>query len=462
MKKVFKFFMAASAITIVLTSCSQNEFPVNGDITPEPETSELATLTVNFSGGPATRAITDNNANADELKATSATIFVFNAQNSYQTDTTVSLPGPYSTPTGYAVTFNVPTGNAKRVYVGLNFTTPLRDSVRLNGLAALTYSIADQEGLFYASGNGNTPTFNGNLMFNDSTVIADIKPGQNTVNVNVERMASKITVKKQGELQQNTSITVSNATFDISTLEFAMGNKNTKILPMKEQTMTIDPNWKSDSVAVYQSDFQNEFSMRGVNFAQWDLGQFKRVDDLNTPITARQVKYALENTHEKPRPGEVTYVTIKVKFDPQVIATSFDDATKKPITVPSASVSKKDTLHVVIDNNTYYYYTARDTAAKHVLYLRQFLQDADYSTYYGQYCFYNVFLNSNPLGKEYQTRRNEFYDVGLEKISRLGRPYSELNPGESNQIIGATSSITVNISVNPWSLVDMGGQILGD
>jgi hypothetical protein len=460
MKKVFKLFMAASAITLVLTSCSQKEAQL--DILPEPEALELATLTVNFSGGPESRAITDANANNDELKATSATIFVFSAQNSYQTDTTVNLPGSHNTQTGYAVTFNVPTGNAKRIYVGMNFTPALRDSVRLKGLSALTYSIADQENLFYASGTGNTSTFNGNLMFNDSTVIADIKPGQNTVNVKVERMASKITVRKEGELQQNQFTVVSNATFDASTLQFALGNKNTKILPMKEQTMTIDPNWKSDSVAVYQSDFQNEFAMRGVNFSQWNLAQFKPVDDFNTAISGRQTKYALENTHEKPRPGEVTYISIKVQFDPQFIATSFDDATKKPITVPSSNVLNKDTLHVVIDNNTYYYYTARDTAAKHVLYLRQFLQDADYLTYYGRYCFFNVFLNSDPTGKEYQTRRNEFYDVGLAKISRLGRPYSELDPQESNQIIGATSSITVNITVNPWSLVNMGGQVLGD
>jgi hypothetical protein len=459
MKK--KFFMAVSAVSIILTSCSQSE-PISV-IDVEPISSELATLKINLSGAPATRAISDANANPDELKATSATIFVFSAQNSYQADTTVNLSN-HSTQSGYEVTFHVPTGNGKRIYVGMNFSQALQDSVRLNGLAAMTYPIVDQENLFYASGTGNTPNFNGNLMFNDKPVIVDIAPGHNVASVAVERMASKITVKREGELQNNSTVTASNATFLTPTFKFAMANKNIKILPMKEQSKMIDANWKSDSVEVYKNDFQNEFAIHKMTYpTQWDTTRYVPVDDNNTSINNRQTKYALENTHEMPRPGEVTYVSLKVKFVPQFIATAFDDTTKRPVTVPVGSVpANMDTLHVVIDNNTYYYYTDRAIAAEHIGYMRQFMADADYSTYYGQNCFYNVFLNSDPTGKDYQANRNEYYDVGISKISKLGRPYPELDKEEMNNIIGATSSITVSITVNQWTMVDMGGQVLGN
>ena len=198
---------------------------------------------------------------------------------------------------------------------------------------------------------------------------------------------------------------------------------------------------------------------------QWDIARYVPVDDNAASIPTRQTKYALENTHELPRPGEVTYVSLMVKFEPQFVATAFDDTTKRPVTIPVGSApagTNMDTLHVVIDNNTYYYYPDRAVAEEHVLYLRQFMADADYSTYYGRNCFYNVFLNSDVATKEFQTNRNEFYDVGISRISKLGRPYPELDKEEMNQIIGATSSITVSITVNPWTMVNMGGQVLGN
>lgn len=458
MKKMFKFFMTVAAIAAI-SSCSNEEvLPGDGPVT----SSEKATLTVQIAGGgQATRAVDDANATTDELKVSNATIFVFNAQNAYQADTTVTLSSAHEDGNNkYKVSFQVPTGN-KRIYVGLNFTAAMKDSVKTKGLAALAYAINDQEDLFYVSSNSTSTNFKGNPMFNLSPVYANIASGTNTASVNVERLTAKITVIKEDPLDKG-SVKASNATFS-NDIKFAMGNKNIKIFPMKDQSSDgRDPNWVASNYTSYKSDFQHEFEVLGKAWNQWETSKFVPVDDdKNVDVKNRKTKYAFENTHEMAQQGEVTYVAVMVKFTPEKIATSFDGTSLTPVTVSPSGT--EDSLHVVIDNNTYYYYNDKDEAQKHIDYLNTFLpigNKTSFTTYYNQTCFYQVWLNSDPSSKEYQAKRNEYYSVGLKNISKLGSPYPEID--DPTSIIGATSSITVNITVNPWSLIDMGGTILGD
>ncbi|GHU58646.1 hypothetical protein FACS189411_14420 [Bacteroidia bacterium] len=465
MKKMFKFFMTVAAIAAI-TSCSNEEI-ISGEGTVA--SSERATLSVTISGGSqATRAIDDLNANTEELKASKATIFVFNDQNVYQADTTVIL-GTSGIDVGnnkYKVEFHVPTGANKRVYVALNFSDAMKNAVKSSGLTAMTYAIAGQENLFYVSYNTtpNYGTYFGNPMFNEGIVTTDVVQGAaNSANVTVERLTAKITVVKETNSPlAKGNITTSNAIFSNSDIKFAMGNKNTKILPMKEQTSWIDPNWDGN-LSLYSSDFQHEFEIKGKQYNQWDDAQFIVVDDQITPERDRKTKYAFENTHELAQEGEVTYAAIAVKFTPEKIATSFDGGTNTPITTPYTTGSKADdSVFVVIDNNAYYYYADSLEAKKHTTYLNNLpgATGVSHTTYCNLTCFYRVWLNSNPSSKEYQTKRNEFYSIGLSDINRLGDPYPEID--DPTSIIGATSAITVNITVKEWSLVNMGGVILGN
>ncbi|MDR2496242.1 MAG: Mfa1 family fimbria major subunit [Tannerellaceae bacterium] len=468
MKKIFRFLAASAVIAAsvtTITSCSSEE-PLTPGTGPDLASGkEKATLTVTFSGTASTRAVTDANANDNETAISKATIFVFNAQNAYEVDTTVLTP-PSAGANKYEVTFYVPTGNNKKVYVGLNLDNQMINNIKLNGLGDMSYPLASQEGLFYISGNTTDPNFKGNPMFNDKPVVVDILPSTvNAANVSVERMTSKVTVNTEGNLDQPGLKKASNANFDPSTLEFAIGNKNNKILPMKEQsTSWIDPNWTSLSVADYAIDFQHEFAVKDKTYGlDWDVSKFVAVDASTVKVEDRNTKYAFENTHKDARYGETTYATIKVKFTPEAYATSFDPILNKPV-VTTQTPANTDTLHVVVDNNSYYYYTDRLEAQAHVAYLNHSMQTAtnDYTTYYGGYCFYNVFLNADPTTKEYQTYRNNYYQVSIAEIKKLGRPYPEIEDSNKNNIIGATGALTVNITVNPWSLISMGNIILGD
>jgi hypothetical protein len=461
MKKMFKFFMTVAAIAAI-TSCSNEEI-ISGEGSVNPN--EKAALTVMIAGGgQATRALDDTNATTDELKVSNATIFVFSAQNAYQADTTVVLSQHATTTDNvYEVEFHVPTGNNKRVYVAINFSAAMTNLVKTNGLAALTYPITAQEGHFYGTGTN----FGGNPMFNDHPAYVDVKAGQTTnrVNVAVERLTAKVTVQKEsGSNLALGDIKASNATFTSASLKFAMGNKNTKILPMREQSNWIDPNWDGN-YALYGSDFQHEFQVFGKAWNQWDVTKFVDVDDATTAKLSK-TKYAFENTHKLAQQGEVTYVAILAKFKPDSIAT-WDDVNNTPITARyAAGTSADDSVFVVVDNNAFYYYADKSEAIKHTSYLTNLLPQGQpqisYTTYYNLTCFYRVWLNSVPSSKEYQAKRNEYYNVGLSDISRLGTPYPEIEPGTETEIIGATASITVKITVNPWTLVNMGGTVLGN
>jgi hypothetical protein len=466
MKKVFKYFtVAAAIISAGFTACTKDS-RMDGD---DPGAVDKALLTVTISdANSATRDISDSNATEDETKIESATIFVFNAQNAYQADTTVDLSAlSEDGDNKYKIRFDVPTGNGKRIYVALNFNEAMRDSIKLKGLTAMTYSITDQDSLFYKS--TVTPprnfTFKGTPMFNAAPVIVDIVKGNgNEANVTVERMTSKITVVREGALAGTAAIKAANATFDRNEIYFAIGNKNTKIYPMKEQTAGIDPNWDGD-IDLYKKDFVSEFKIKDTPVSKWDLSKFVKVDDnANVAVDKRKTKYAFENTHKNPRRDELTFVAVKAKFTPDAIATDFDDATKRPVLNTNPTGVKMDSLFSVIDNNSYYYYTDKTKAKKHVDYLNQAAGSvvAEYVTYYNQQCFFAVWLNSDPTGKEFQVKRNEYYDIGLANISRLGESYPEPKPGSGTDIIGETSSIEVNIHISPWSLVGMNGVILGD
>lgn len=469
MKKMVKFFMTVAAIAAI-TSCSNEEI-ISGEGTVA--SSERATLSVTISGGSqATRALGDSNANTEELKVSNATIFVFNDQNVYQADTTVVLSNHAvaGTDNAYKVEFHVPTGANKRVYVALNFSDAMKNAVKSSGLTAMTYAIVGQENLFYVSNNTtpNYTTYVGNPMFNESIVTTNVVQGAtNSANVTVERLTAKITVVKEtGSPLATGNITTSNAIFSNSNIRFAMGNKNTKILPMKEQTSWIDPNWDGN-LGLYGSDFQHEFEVYGKQYDQWNMTQFIVVDDQTTAEKNRKTKYAFENTHKFAQMGEVTYAAIAVEFTPEQIATSFDlGGTNAPTTITYTSGTKaEDSVFVVIDNNAYYYYVDSLEAKKHTTYLSSLpgvTAGVSYTTYCNLTCFYRVWLNSGVASssKEYQAKRNEYYSIGLSDIDRLGDPYPEID--DPTVIIGATSAITVNITVKEWSLVNMGGVILGN
>ena len=117
MKKMFRFLTASAVIATsvsIITSCSSEE-PFTQETNPGLlDGKEKATLTVTFSGAASTRAVTDQNANDNETTISKATIFVFNAQNAYEADTTVLTP-PTAGANKYEVTFDVPVGNNKKV-----------------------------------------------------------------------------------------------------------------------------------------------------------------------------------------------------------------------------------------------------------------------------------------------------------------------------------------------------------
>jgi len=458
MKKMFKLFMCTAIVVASFTACSDTIDTGGGENGSD---LEKATLTLTIGNAPESRAIVDDNATSNELKVSNAYIFVFNQNGSWAADTMVTIPGTFEDGDNkYKVTFHgAPVGD-KIVYAGLNLDNTMRNKIRTNGVGTngvWTYQLSGQN--VFSPGNGGFP------MFSEKAVAKTIvKGGPNIVDTYVKRFVAKTTIRTTADFVAGTNNAreASGATYSAD-LKFAIGQANTKIFPLP-QANNVDPNWDGGA---YLGDFENEFKGRGEAYpTDWDLTKYVDVDPFATDIADRTPKYFLENTHKSPRRGEITYVSIEAIFTPQRVATSFNEADKQPVTVEYTQAKAPATLYVVNADGSVYYYEDDTEAGKHIAFLNAGKQPTDpdykaYKTYNDGKCFYDVYLDSK-LDKSFQAERNDYYDVTVNNINVLGRPYPEIDPGTEEEIIGQTESITVNINVRKWTVVNMSDQILGD
>jgi hypothetical protein len=466
MKKMFKLFMCAAVVAAGFTACSEEVNPIN----PEPDETETAILTVNFKN-PTTYAA-DNNATDAECKVNNVTIFLFNAAGVCKVNTTLDMTqvGNGTNPNEYTARIEVPLGRHS-VFAGVNLTKGSAEKMVETLIKSYGFDLPVDLGPKDAptiAGIQELYTADNFPMFSDNVQGINIVPtpatGQNpnTVDISLNRMVAKITVRKSSTFDTDqANLQADGATFKAADVTWAMGNLNGKIFPYAKanENNGQDPNYdfagELKSPADYiAKNFKNDFATTDAKYSDWDVTAFVAIDDNGTTVKSLKSKYAPENNSKQKRDGETTFAAVKARFAPDKIYTFDVSVNTTPQEVATTgytpSLNEDKTYHVVRSTKTYYF--ADEDQAKAY---KTFLESPEggnqkgirVETFYGQYCFYHIFMGSRT------TNRNNYYDITLNKFNGLGTPTGEVDDEDVDNTGDNKAQLDVNIVINPWNPV---------
>jgi hypothetical protein len=468
MKKMFKLLMCAAVITAGFTACSE-------EVTPIPVGGEGGTergiLTINFKN-PTTYAA-DDKAKDSECTVKNVTIFLFNSAGVCKVNTTLDAnqltPGTAANVNEYEAQIDVPLG-LHTVFAGVNLTTGTDKMLETMGTA---YGFDK----FVNLGTVNVPSLaaikelsadNAFTMFSDNAKTINIVPTpaggsvKNEVTLSLNRMVAKVTARKIATFATDqANLKADGATFNADSVKWTVGNLNAKIYPYGNANNgnRQDPNYdfagplKGTTGADYMSNnFINDFVTTAPDYAAWDVATFESVDISTADINTRKSKYVPENNSLQKRKGESSFMVVKAKFAPDKTYTFDKDADSAPKEVASSGgdFTTNLTYHVVRYTQTFYFADANKAMADaYVKYLTdvQGQQGIKVETFYGQYCFYQIFM-----GKSITTRNN-YYDITLNKFTGLGNPKGEIDEEDVDQTDDNEAKLDVTILINPWSYV---------
>lgn len=453
-----------AAVVAGFTACSDSE-----DIPQVGGETQSGLLTINFKD-PATYADDSNNSITEERELRDVTILVFNTQGVCKVDTTITLSELNTTNPGdqqaainkyKVVNINVPLG-LHNVYAGLNLTSGAADKMREtlatnNGVTKYvnlgTATVPAITEINKLSAPGEFP------MFSTDVKTINIQPtpasgvNPNHVEIPLDRMVAKITVRKGSDFSAPASLKAAGATFSATDVKWSVGHLNGKIYPYAKANNGQDPNFDyNGSLAAAagktyrQQNFVNDFNtLPPAVHTAWKGFDYD-VDDNNKVVSERKAKYAPENNSLQKRKGECTYTAIKAKFAPDKIFTfkSGDTAPQEVTSGYTPNINGTETFYVVRHTQIYYFRSTTDANL-----FRQYLNNSDIhvEAFSGQYCFYHLFMNKGI------TNRNNFYDIQLNKFTGLGYPQGEIDDNNVDQPVDGQGLLDVTIDINPWVLV---------
>ncbi|MDR1407575.1 MAG: Mfa1 family fimbria major subunit [Tannerella sp.] len=352
----------------------------------------------------------------------------------------------------------------KRIYVGINLPAAAKAVIEGSGGVQGVYSAT---GL--ALRNAISDATDGFAMFSVNTaanttftiaagVVDPRTTHENEFTITVARLAAKATVRKAPTLSTSPNNTASGATFLTTAtgdLTFCMGNVNTKLYPLQKVTSGIieDPNYDSN-YSTYGADFVHDF---GTNTSIISAA-YADADDDGTAVASRVSKYTVENTSDVPYlQGLMSYVSIRAKFRPDQIVTAFTPGQTDSLTRPANTVVQNDLYVYITAGGEYLYFTnaaigsAWGTATPSASYL---------GNYKDGYCYYLVYLDpKTEYSAPYAAVRNFYYDSRITKFNALG--YSNPEPPDPENPLGTITLITVDVLIQPWTLVESDTELGG-
>jgi hypothetical protein len=205
----------------------------------------------------------------------------------------------------------------------------------------------------------------------------------------------------------------------------------------------VDPNWTFTGSMPYQADFINYFNTTSYSGQFADISKFVAVSKASESVadpSLHQKAYVLENTHKAKIKGELTYGSVKATFVPAATH-SFDGST---VTATPYAIGTAPALLYVFNNGGLFYYFTDLTEANNY----KSVSNLDYKTYHDGLCFYDVYLDPN---FDYNVLRNDYYQVTITKVNKLGREVAEIDDPDSE--IGAVADIEFTIVVRPWTVI---------
>lgn len=318
----------------------------------------------------------------------------------------------------------------------------------------------------------------------NNITIEDVKAGKaNNVEITVERVVAKVTMKLNGSGINEEGLTLKNLTCQIGNadnLEYATG----------EQTYTTagtylmaynDENVRKTPYFTYPETNTDDF------WAQFDQAQLLGSEETSIYPTGTARFYCLENTHTNTNPknylqGNTTFIRVKATMIPK----SAKQFTYNPGPEPTVTISNKGEETIPTDPKTFYiitgapeqnalnaYVFAEDLAnlyetlvtegnaatidEKAAAVITALAKDKYYFTKpYTNGCgYYNIWVNDMKDDKGQILNiapvfRNDWYDLTITSLTLPGSPTGDIDPEEP---IHPDTYVGVTLTVRDWNKV---------
>ncbi|CDA77794.1 putative uncharacterized protein [Bacteroides sp. CAG:530] len=466
-RKLFsKVIMTMTAAAVMgLASCSNENVPMGGDLTPHGEPTSMK-LVLDLSGGAYSRAIQDDNALDVEKKIDNLNVYIYDANGIFEKEHILNLANDFEEGANNVWTTNKvleATTGKKTIYVGANMTDAMKQIMKANSAQALAKKGV---GATLTEITGN----NGFVMFSTvaagNTLKATAKdqpaniPADNQVTVTLQRLAAKIAVGMSA--QMDAPGVKQGAAGEITGLGFLVDNIN------KMYYLTYGGVDGNTPAATDANMLVADYDKNNFEFATWNANpQFKTI----TPGTAEKANwntaYAAENlTTDKVIEG-VTRIVVKGQFTPK-------SGIKVDGVAPNYTFANTDG-HITAGTDYYMFNlpeaggyaffnkTDGDDDAKVKAWLKHIgIADGQLDAVAATKVLY-------PKGMNYwwitvddnrgDIKRNNFYRADIKSIWAPGRNNGEFGNDDKGDVVDEKTNITVQITVEPWNMKDFNAEL---
>lgn len=438
MKVKFKYaIMAVAALTLGLTSCSNDNDVTGGETDNGTKTYMKVSINFPSTNAPQTRAATEDvNATDAEAAVKGVDVYIYTSGGAYLShnhlDATDFNQGT-ATANGdlYEAQTKIPTTTGpKSILVGINLPSTIATGLENKTLSEVLTTAQTLTRAQMTNLTNGIPMFSTAVKSGD--FVADENDAANTITATVQRMVAKVTVEKSSGMTQG------GVKGELGTLEFAINNFNERsYLVQKASPNFEDPNWVSGS---YQS---SDFSDASVA-ADW-----KTVVTTVNDVKTLDAHYAAENTSEGKTMGEITRVTVRATFMPDVITVSDSKGGYETV--------DRTTLGITNPTTTFYTVTADATSGTAYFYdstvADAYANDnhATKVTYTNGLCYWNMYLNkeTGKKGAQWDVVRNEFFRCQITRIVAPGNAKPDVK--YPDQKPDAETNIFTNIDIMDWN-----------
>uniref|UniRef100_UPI00356651C8 Mfa1 family fimbria major subunit n=1 Tax=Bacteroides fragilis TaxID=817 RepID=UPI00356651C8 len=468
-RKLFsKVIMTMTAAAVMgLASCSNENDPMGGDLTPQGEPTSMK-LVLDLSGGAYTRAINDGNSKTEETTIEKLQVYIYNDKGIFEKEHEIpfaDLKEVAGQDNQYATTniLEATTGK-KTIYVGANMTAGMKQIMKANSVQALakkgvgaTLSDITTDNKFVMF----STTAAGNTFVATAADQADNIPADNQVKVTLQRLAAKIAVGMTADLagqgvQQG-------AAGEITDLGFLVDNINKMYYLTYGGVNGVNPPAATDANMLVKDYNKVDFE-----FADWqNTPQFKTITPGTTEKANWNIAYAAENlTTDKVIEG-VTRIVVRGQFTPKS-GIKVDGNAGQRTFAETANHITKGTNYIMFnlpEAGGYAFFKEADATEE---ILKEWLTsigitDADKQNeaiaakvLYTQgmnYWWITVDDNRGDI------KRNNFYRADIKSIWAPGRNNGEFGNDDKDDVVDEKTNITVQITVEPWNLKEFNADL---
>lgn len=461
-RKLFsKVIMTMTAAAVMgLASCSNENDPMGGDLTPQGEPTGMK-LVLDLSGGAYTRAIQDANATTDEKKIKDLNVYIYDANGIFEKEHQLNLANDFKEGVDNVWTTNKvleTTTGKKTIYVGANMTVGMKQIMKANsaqalakkGVGAALAEITNTEGFVMFSTTAADNTFEATAETQPDNI-----PVANQVQVTLQRLAAKIAVGMSANLTDQD--VKQGAAGEITDLGFLVDNIN------KMYYLTYGGVAATDANMLVKDYDKTHFE-----FIDWrNNPQFQTI----TPGTAEKANwntaYAAENlTTDKVIEG-VTRIVVRGTFTPQS-GIKVDGALGNYTFTETANHITKGADYYMFNlpeagGYAFFNKTDGDDDAKVKAWLThigiaagQLDAVANTKVLYTKgmnYWWITVDDNRGDI------TRNKFYRADIKSIWAPGRNNGEFGNDDKDDVVDEKTNITVQITVEPWTMKDFNAEL---